>query len=85
MSERMNKRLPLLKKISSDAAHIKNEKINLFSRFNIYCQDESRFGLLTLAHKTLTIKGVRPLCRYEHKFENTYLFGAFCISQFDSA
>lgn len=77
MSARMTKLLQLLKKIGSDVAHIKNEKINHYSNFNIYCQDESRFGLLTLAHKALTIKGVRPLCRYEHKFENTYLFGAF--------
>jgi len=30
-----------------------------------------------LAHKALTAKGVKPLCIYQHKFENTYLYGAF--------
>lgn len=39
--------------------------------------DESRFGLLTLAHKALTAKGVKPLCRFQHRFETTYLYGAF--------
>lgn len=28
-------------------------------------------------HRALTIKGVKPLCRYGHKFDNVYLFGAF--------
>jgi transposase len=28
-------------------------------------------------HKALTIKGVKPLCRYHHKFDNVWLFGAF--------
>ena len=30
-----------------------------------------------MAHKALTIRGVKPVCNYQHKFENTYLFGAF--------
>jgi hypothetical protein len=73
----MNRLLKPLKKIGSLAGDIKNKNIHKFSRFNIYCQDESRFGLLTLAHKALTIKGVKPICNYQHKFDNTYLFGAF--------
>lgn len=32
---------------------------------------------MTLAHKALTSRGVKPLCVYQHKFENTYLYGAF--------
>ena len=66
-----------LKKIKEQATHIKNKNIHAYPRFNIYCQDESRFGLLTLAHKALTLKGVKPLCNYQHRFDNTYLFGAF--------
>lgn len=73
----MNRLLKPLKKITERVSHIKNKKIQSYSRFNIYCQDESRFGLLTLAHKALTIKGVKPLCNYQHRFDNTYLFGAF--------
>jgi transposase len=39
--------------------------------------DESRFGLLTLAHKALTARGVKPVCLFQHRFETTYLYGAF--------
>ncbi|MBD0295234.1 MAG: IS630 family transposase [Flavisolibacter sp.] len=39
--------------------------------------DESRFGLLTLAHKALTAKGIKPVCPFQHHFETTYLYGAF--------
>jgi transposase len=48
-----------------------------FQRFNLYALDESRFGLLTLAHKALAAKGVKPLCRFQHRFDTTYLYGAF--------
>jgi transposase len=73
----MNKPYRLLKKIGDLLAHIKIKNIQNYKRFNLYCQDESRIGLLTMNHKALTIKGVKPLCRYQHKFDNVYLFGAF--------
>jgi len=27
--------------------------------------------------RAITARGVKPICPYEHKFENTYFFGAF--------
>lgn len=48
-----------------------------FTHVNIYCQDESRFGLFTRNGRAITAKGIKPVCPYQHKFENTYLFGAF--------
>jgi len=50
-----------------------------FESINIYCQDESRFGLFTRNGKGLTAKGVKPVCPYQHKFEYTYLFGTFSV------
>ena len=73
----MNKPYRLLKKIGDILSHIKIKNIQSYKRFNLYCQDESRIGLLTMNHKALTIRGVKPLCRYQHKFDNVYLFGAF--------
>ncbi len=73
----MKKRRLTLKKITEKLLQIKDEQLQKYERFNIYCQDESRIGLLTQSHKALTIKGVKPLCRYQHKFDNVYLFGAF--------
>ena len=73
----MKRPVRLLKKISEDIKHIKTENIVNYKQFNIYCQDESRFGLMTLTGRRLTIKGVKPICPYQHKFVNTYLFGAF--------
>lgn len=67
----------LLKKITEKLLQVKDEQHQKYEHFNIYCQDESRIGLLTVNHKALTIKGVKPLCRYQHKFDNVYLFGAF--------
>lgn len=73
----MNRLPKVLKKIKEQITYIKDKNSQKYARFNIYCQDESRFGLLTLAHKALTRKGVKPLCLYQHRFDNTYLFGAF--------
>ena len=33
--------------------------------------------MFTRNGRALTAKGIKPVCPYQHKFENTYLFGAF--------
>ena len=68
-----------LKKLSEELKHIKETKFQSgnFRTVNIYFQDESRFGLLTVQRRILTIRGVKPLMPYQHKFKNFYLFGAF--------
>ena len=44
---------------------------------NLYCQDESRFGLFTRAGRGLTARGVKPVCPFQQVFQYTYLFGAY--------
>ena len=50
----------------------------------MYFQDESRFGLFTRNGKSLTLKGVKPICPFIQDFKNTYLFGAFSPIDGDS-
>jgi transposase len=50
---------------------------NRYSSINLYFGDESRFGLFTRAGRTLTAKGVKPICKFQQVFLSTYLFGAF--------
>jgi transposase len=68
-----------LKNLSQKLKHIKETKFQegVFKSVNIYFQDESRFGLLTIQRRILTVRGVKPLQPYQHKFKNLYLFGAF--------
>ena len=68
-----------LKKLPETLKHIKDNKLQSdeFSKFNIYFQDESRFGLLTIQRRILTVKGVKPIVPYQHKFNNFYLFGSY--------
>lgn len=65
-----------LKKLPDDLKHIKI-KNNKFERFNLYYADESRFGLLTRIKRVLCLRGVKPIAPFQHKFDYTYLFGAF--------
>ena len=44
---------------------------------NLYFQDESRFGLLTILRRMITAKGVKPVAPFLHRFDNLYLFGVF--------
>ncbi len=44
---------------------------------NLYFQDESSFGLMTHLGKCLTVKGVKPVVSYQHKFQTTYLYGSY--------
>jgi transposase len=47
------------------------------STVNLYFQDESRFGLKTHLGSCICAKGVQALVPYQHKFQNTYLYGAY--------
>lgn len=70
--------LRYLKKLSEELKHIKNKKIKSGCKsVNLYFQDESRFGLMTILRRMITAKGVKPVAPYQHKFKNLYLFGAF--------
>jgi len=51
---------------------------------NLYFQDESRFGLMTLVGRCLTSKGVKPIVKYKHAFKNTYLYGSYSTINGDS-
>lgn len=55
-----------------------------YATFNVYVQDESRFGLFTRNGKSLTAKGVKPICTYQNVFKSTYIFGAFSPYNGDS-
>lgn len=55
-----------------------------YSTVNLYFQDESRFGLMTYTGRCLTAVGVKPLVTYQHKFDNTYLWGSYSPINGDS-
>ena len=44
---------------------------------NLYFEDETRFGLFTKAGKSLTAKGVQPICTFQQVFQSLCVFGAF--------
>lgn len=75
-----------LKKLGGEFEHIKINRYNnsRFSTVNLYFQDESRFGLFTRQKRVLTAKGIKPICLYQHRFDNTYLFGSFSPINGDS-
>ena len=47
-------------------------------------QDESKFGMFTIAGKTLTARGIKPVCKFQQVFQSTYLFGTFSPLDGDS-
>ena len=42
----------------------------------IFCEDESRFGLLPIQRRRITLTGVKPLGAVQYHFENFYVYGA---------
>ena len=80
----MKKHLRLLKKLPELLKNIIKQNSNTFNVFNLYFQDESRFGLKTHIGRCLTAKGVKPIVKYQHAFKNTYLYGSFSPINGDS-
>lgn len=42
----------------------------------VWAMDESRFGLQTVRRRRITLRGVKPIGRYQHAFDNFYVYGA---------
>ena len=57
----MNKPLRLLKKLPELLKTIIEQNKDKFKLFNLYFQDESRFGLKTHIGRCLTARGVKPI------------------------
>lgn len=73
----MRKLLRILKKLPKLLNDIISSNTEKHKLFNLYFQDESRFGLKTHVGRCLTAKGVKPIVKYQHAFKNTYLYGSF--------
>jgi len=43
---------------------------------DVWAMDESRFGLQTIQRRRITLRGVKPMGRYQHAFDNFYVYGA---------
>ena len=63
---------------------INNLNKDKFDAINLFFQDESRYGLKTLVGRCLSAIGVRPIVNYQHKFDNTYLWGSYSPINGDS-
>lgn len=67
-----------LKKLPNTLINIRNSlNKNKFDSVNIYCQDESRLGLITKQKRVLTIKGIKPVGKYKHSYKYFWLWGSF--------
>lgn len=74
----------LLKKLPELLKNIIDPNLDKFKSFNLYFQDESRFGLKTHIGRCLTARGVKPIVKYQHAFKNTYVYGSFSPINGDS-
>lgn len=67
-----------LKKLPNALTDIRNSlNKNKFDSVNIYCQDESRLGLITKQKRVLTLKGIKPVGKYKHSYKYFWLWGSF--------
>jgi DDE superfamily endonuclease len=42
----------------------------------VFCEDESRFGLLPVQRRGMTLRGIKPVGTVQYCFENFYVYGA---------
>jgi len=63
----------LLKKIS---AELESRLSNNYKKVRVFCQDESRFGLMPIKRKSITNKGVKPIGRCNFNRESFWIYGA---------
>jgi len=42
----------------------------------VFVSDETRLGLMPIIRRRITLKGVKPIVKVHHRFENYYIYGA---------
>ena len=52
------------------------EKASDLPTVRLFCQDESRFGLLPVIRRRISLPGIKPIAKVEEKYESVYLYGA---------
>lgn len=74
----MKRILKPLKKLPDTLLNVRNSlnKDN-FDSVNIYCQDESRVGLITKQKRVITAKGIKPIGTYKHSYKYFWIWGSF--------
>jgi len=50
-------------------------KAGKVASWKVYFQDESRFGLLTVLRRAITLPGVKPVGPYQHRFIYRFCYG----------
>jgi hypothetical protein len=50
-------------------------KAGKVGEWKVYFQDESRFGLMTVLRRAITLAGVKPMGAYQHRFIYRYCYG----------
>ena len=74
----MKRPLKPLKKLPDTLKEIReNLNKDKFDTVNLYCQDESRFGLITKQKRVITLKGIKPVGKYKHSYKYFWLWGSF--------
>ena len=74
----MKRLLKPLKKLPNRLINIRDGlNKNKFDTVNLYCQDKSRFGLITKQKRVLTVRGVKPVGKYKHSYQYFWLWGSF--------
>lgn len=45
-------------------------------RVRVWVQDEARYGLLTAVRRVWGLRGIRAVCRFQHRFDCAYVYGS---------
>ena len=69
----MLKRRRFLKNLVERFEHIRKIYDNsIYTKIDLACQDESRFGLMTKQKKVLVSQGVEPIGKFQHTYNTIY-------------
>lgn len=53
-----------------------DKKQSDYQSIRLFCQDETRYGLLPIGNRRITLVGIKPVAEIDYSYEATYLYGA---------
>jgi transposase len=63
-------------KETTEATESESNLVRVYDSIRVFSHDESRFGLMPITRRRITLEGVKPIQPFQIKFENYYLYGA---------
>lgn len=74
--EGFSEQVKSIKEATESENSLENSNVGSNGIIRVFSYDESRFGLMPITRRRITLEGIKPIQPFQIKFESYYLYGS---------